>query len=63
MELAIREKINFMWLKGMDIIENNTINRFRSNKLKDGFKEIFKHVVLMRASEGLISMNYRWYQN
>jgi transposase len=55
-ELALRENINFMWLTGMTIVDHNTINRFRSNKLKDSFKEIFKQVVLMLASEGLISM-------
>ena len=55
-ELAIRENINFMWLTGMAIVDHNTINRFRSNKLKDSFKEIFKQVVLMLASERLISM-------
>jgi transposase len=55
-ELAIRENINFMWLTGMTLIDHNTINRFRSNKLKDSFKEIFKQVVLMLASEGFISL-------
>ena len=55
-ELAIRENINFMWLTGMTIVDHNTINRFRSHKLKDSFKEIFKQVVLLLASEGLISM-------
>lgn len=40
----------------MTIVDHNTINRFRSNKLKDSFKEIFKQVVLMLASERLISM-------
>ena len=55
-ELAIRENINFMWLTGMSTVDHNTINRFRSDKLKDSFKEIFKQVVLLLASEGLISM-------
>ena len=55
-ELAIRENINFMWLTGMTIVDHNTINRFRGNKLKDSFKEIFKQVVLMLASEGFISL-------
>ncbi len=40
----------------MTIVDHNTINRFRSNKLKDSFKEIFKQVVLMLASEGLITL-------
>ena len=55
-ELAIRENINFMWLTGMSIVYHNTINRFRSNNLKDSFKEIFKQVVWMLTLEGLISM-------
>lgn len=55
-ELALRENINFMWLTSMTIVDHNTINRFRSNKLKDSFKEIFKQVVLMLASEGLITL-------
>ncbi|MCA4783363.1 IS1182 family transposase [Empedobacter stercoris] len=55
-ELAIRENINFMWLTGMSTVDHNTINRFRSDKLKDSFKEIFKQVVMMLAEEGLISM-------
>ncbi|MFC5683616.1 IS1182 family transposase [Flavobacterium sp. MAHUQ-51] len=55
-ELAIRENINFMWLTGMTVVDHNTISRFRTNKLKDSFKEIFKQVVLMLASEGLISL-------
>ncbi|WP_278034756.1 transposase [Flavobacterium nitratireducens] len=60
-ELAIRENINFMWLTGMTVVDHNTISRFRTNKLKDSFKEIFKQVVLMLASEGLISLkHYRW---
>lgn len=55
-ELAIRENINFMWLTGMSTVDHNTINRFRSDKLKDSFKEIFKQVVMMLAEERLISM-------
>lgn len=55
-ESAVRENIHFMWLTGMSIVDHNTINRFRSDKLKDSFKEIIKQVVLMLAWEGLISM-------
>ena len=55
-ELAVRENINFMWLTGMTVVDHNTINRFRSNKLQEPFKEIFKQVVLMLASEGLITL-------
>jgi transposase len=55
-ELALRENINFMWLTSMTIVDHNTINRFRSDKLKDSFKEIFKQVVLMLASEGPVNL-------
>ena len=55
-ELAIRENINFMWLTGMSTVDHNTINRFRSDKLNDSLKGIFKQVVMMLAEEGLISM-------
>ena len=55
-ELAVRENINFMWLTGMTVVDHNTISRFRTKKLKDSFKEIFKQVVLMLAEEGLISL-------
>ena len=55
-ELALRENINFMWLTSMTIVDHNTINRFRSDKLKENFKEIFKQVVLMLASERLVNL-------
>lgn len=55
-EQAIKENINFMWLTAMSFVDHNTINRFRSDKLKDCFKEIFKQVVLLLASEGLITL-------
>lgn len=55
-ELTLRENINFMWLSSMTIVDHNTINRFRSDKLKDSFKQIFKQVVLMLASEGLVNL-------
>jgi len=55
-EQALRENINFMWLSSMTIVDHNTVNRFRSNKLQDTFKEIFKQVVLMLADEGLITL-------
>ncbi|MDP2069544.1 MAG: transposase [Lutibacter sp.] len=54
--LALRENINFMWLSSITIVDHNIINRFRSNKLKDSFKDIFKQVVMMLASEGLITL-------
>jgi len=55
-ELALRENINFMWLTATTFVDHNTVNRFRSDKLKSSFKDIFKQVVLMLADEKLISL-------
>src|SRR5690606_11576147 len=55
-ELALRENVNFMWLTSMTIVDHNTINRFRSDKLRDSFKDIFKQVVLMLAAEGMVTL-------
>lgn len=55
-EKAMRENINFMWLAAQQVADHNTIARFRSNKLKTIFKDIFKQVVLLLAEEGLISL-------
>lgn len=55
-EKAMRENINFMWLAAQQVADHNTIARFRSNKLKSIFKDIFKQVVLLLAAEGLVSL-------
>ncbi|WP_235802717.1 transposase [Vaginella massiliensis] len=55
-EKALNENINFMWLSGRESIDHNTIARFRSNKLKAVFKDIFKQVVLLLAEEKLVSL-------
>ena len=56
-ELALHDNINFMWLTSISMVDHNTINRFRSNNLKASSKEIFKQVVLMLISKGLITLN------
>ena len=55
-EKAMRENINFMWLSGKQVADHNTIARFRSNKLKESFKDIFKQVVMLLAEEGLVTL-------
>src|SRR5690606_41166866 len=55
-EKAMRENINFMWLSGNQVADHNTIARFRSKRLKDSFKDIFKQVVLLLAEEGLVNI-------
>lgn len=55
-EKAMRENINFMWLSNKEVADHNTIARFRSNKLKLVFKDVFKQVVLLLAQEGLVTL-------
>ena len=55
-EKAMRENINFMWLSANQVADHNTIARFRSNRLKAVFKDIFKQVVLLLAQEGLVTL-------
>lgn len=55
-EKLVRENVNFMWLSGMKMVDHNTIARFRSQRLQEAFKDIFRQVVLLLADEGLITL-------
>lgn len=55
-EKAMRENIVFMWLSGNQVADHNTIARFRSEKLKKVFKDVFKQVVLLLAKEGMVTL-------
>lgn len=55
-ETLLRENIHFMWLSGMQTPDHNTINRFRSEKLKEILKEIFAEVVLMMHESGYLDI-------
>src|SRR5690625_2607995 len=55
-EKAMRENIDFMWLSAQQVVDHNTIARFRSNRLKDVFKDIFKQVVMLLAEESLVKL-------
>lgn len=46
-ELLAKENIHYMWLSAMQKPDHNTINRFRTNRLAKGLKEVFSKVVLM----------------
>lgn len=56
LEKAIRENIVFMWLAGMQQPDHQTINRFRSERLKDVIGDIFSQVVLLLHEEGLLDI-------
>ena len=56
MEEACRSNIHFMWLAAMQYPDHNTLNRFRSTRLQDVLRTVFKQVVLLLADEGLLSL-------
>lgn len=56
LEAAVQENIHFMWLCSMQQPDHNTINRFRSKRLKNVLKEIFGKVVLLLTKEGHIQI-------
>lgn len=56
MEEAVKQNIHFMWLSGMSRPDHNTINRFRSEKLKEEIRQIFTQVVLLLEKEGHVSL-------
>ncbi len=47
MEEMTKENIHMMWLSGMSKPDHHTINRFRSERLKEVLREIFSQVVTM----------------
>ena len=55
-EEALQSNINFMWLSGMSQPDHNTINRFRSDRLKDSLRYIFTQVVVLLAEQGVLSL-------
>lgn len=56
MEAAMKENIHFMRLAGMNKPDHNTINRFRSERLKDVLKTIFGQVVELLVAAGHLSL-------
>ena len=55
-EEACTQNIHFMWLSAMQKPDHNTINRFRSERLRDVLRHIFTQVVQLLAAEGLLSL-------
>ena len=56
LEEATKQNIHFMWLAAMSRPDHNTINRFRSERLKDEIRTIFTQIVLLLEKEGLVSL-------
>lgn len=55
-EASAKENIYFMWLAGMQQPDHHTINRFRSERLKNILKEVFAQIVLLLVDSGHVSL-------
>ena len=55
-EAAVKENIHFMWLAGMTQPDHHTINRFRSERLRNILKEVFAQIVLLLTDSGHVSL-------
>jgi transposase len=55
-EQAAKQNIHFMWLSAMSYPDHNTINRFRSDRLKGVLREVFSQVVLLLVEQGIITL-------
>jgi transposase len=55
-EQALHQNIHFMWLSGMSYPDHNTINRFRSERLKGVLKEVFGQVVQLLVESGHVTL-------
>ena len=54
---ATRENVNLMWLTGMHPLDHNTINRFRSERIRPVFEDIFSEVVAVLAEAGYVTLD------
>ena len=56
MEACVKENIHFMWLAGMAQPDHHTLNRFRSERLRNILKEVFSQIVLLLVESGHVSL-------
>ena len=55
-EQLLKRDVQFMWLSAMATPDHNTINRFRSERIKDVLKDVFTQVVKLLAESGHVSL-------
>ncbi len=56
-EEALNDRVSFMWLSAGQAPDHNTINRFRSSRLKAAIHDIFTQVVMILADMGYLSLD------
>jgi len=50
------QNIYFKWLSGMSYPGHNTINRFRSDRIKGALREVFTQIVLLLIEKGILTL-------
>ena len=55
---AVRENIPFMWLAGRQTPDFRTINRFRSERMKDVLEKVFAAVLELLVAEGYVKLEH-----
>lgn len=56
MEATVKENIYFMWLAGMTQPDHHTLNRFRSERLRNILCEVFAQIVLLLVDSGHVNL-------
>jgi transposase len=51
-----KRDVQFMWLAGMATPDHNTINRFRSERLKEVLKDEFTQIVALLVNSGHVGL-------
>ena len=54
---ATAENINFMWLCGMRPLDHNTVNRFRSERIRPVFEDVFSEIIAVLAEAGHVTLD------
>ena len=55
-EQLLKRDVQFMWLAAMVTPDHNTINRFRTERLKDVLKDVFTQVVKLLVESGHVGL-------
>lgn len=55
---AVRENVPFMWIAGRQTPDFRTINRFRSERMRDGLEKIFAAVLELLAADGYVKLEH-----
>ena len=54
---ATRENVGFLWICGMRPLDHMTVNRFRSERVRPVFEEVFSEVIQLLADMGLVTLD------